>query len=201
MMALRTTTALPLHLLPVMPTMQARAGAGAWVITMPSALDASNSATAAPANGYGAKDILCFPSLVAAPPPNMPLMSIAQFARTLLPFKTDMPGYTPQAISAAGTPPAQFTGLTAPRPSSAPLWPVAIAVVVVLVVGVHGRCHHSGKPMQAGGVVDQVSPARAHQVRQGTPCNGAATAANTAVSWRGGQCPIHKCQQHPHCVG
>ncbi len=63
-------------------------------------------------------------------------------------------------------------------------------------IGMH---HTPGKPVQAGRVVGQVDPACACQVRQGTPCNGAA-AAITAVIWQGGQRPLHKCQKQPHRV-
>jgi hypothetical protein len=124
----------------------------------------------------------------ALPPPpltTVPPMSVAQFARMLLSSKTDVPGSTLQAISAAGTPAAQIKGPTVPWPSSALLWPPAIAVAVVLVAGVCGQCHHPCKPVQAGGVVDQVDPACAPQVRQGAPGDGATTAA-AAVGWQGG---------------
>ncbi len=51
-----------------------------------------------------------------------------------------------------------------------------------MVSGVCRQCHHPGKPVQAGGEVDRVDPARARQVRQGTPCDGA-TAAVAAIIW------------------
>jgi hypothetical protein len=114
-------------------------------------------------------------ALLPPPPPTTPPKSVAQFFWTLLLSKTDMPGSTSQAIFAVGTPAVQIAGPTAPWPSSDPLLPAAIAVFVVLATGVRGQCHHPGKPVQAGGVVGQVDPACARQVRQGAPCNDAAT--------------------------
>ncbi len=53
---------------------------------------------------------------------------------------------------------------TAPWPSSAPLQPAATAVIIVPATGLHGQCHHPGKPVQAGGIVGQVDPACTHQM-------------------------------------
>ncbi len=83
-----------------------------------------------------------------------------------------------------GTPAAQIAGPTAPWPSSVPLWPAAIAVVIVPAARVRGQCHHPGKPVQAGGVLGLVDPACTHQVRQGAPCNGAAAAAAATIVWQ-----------------
>jgi hypothetical protein len=92
------------------------------------------------------------------PLPTALLISVAQFARTLLPSKIDVLGSTPQTISAVGTLAAQIASPTAPWwPFSAPLRPAIVAVIVGLVARVHGHCHHFGKPVQAGGEVDQVS--------------------------------------------
>jgi hypothetical protein len=87
------------------------------------------------------------PALLPLPPPTTPPMSIAQFARTLIPSKTGMSRSTLQAISAAGTSAAQNTGPAVPWPYSAPLQPVIIDVVIVPVDRVHGHCHYSGKPV------------------------------------------------------
>jgi hypothetical protein len=125
------------------------------------------------------------PAFSPPPPPTAPPMSIAQFAKTLLPSKTDVPGSTLQAISAAGTPVAKIVGPTAPWPSTTLLWPATIDVVVVLVDKVHWHCHHSGEPVQAGGENDQVDPTHARQVHCGAPCDGVTTTA-VAVKWRRG---------------
>jgi hypothetical protein len=118
--------------------------------------------------------------------PTVPPMSVAQFARTLLPSKTDVPRSTPQAISAAGTPAVQIAGPTVPWPYSAPFRPTAIAIIVVTVDGVHGQHHHPGKYVQAGRQVEQVDPAHACQVHRSTPCNGSSAAAATAIGQQGG---------------
>ncbi len=99
-----------------------------------------------------------------------------------------------------GTPAVQIAGPTAPWLTSAPLWPSAIAVVIILAAGVCKQCHHPGEPVQTGGVVGQVNPAHAHQVHQGAPCNGAATAVAAGIQ-QGGQRPLHARQQQPHRVG
>jgi hypothetical protein len=151
-------------------------------LMLPSALGTCNGSAAASAAGDGAKDILCLPKLVSA---IVPPITVDKFTRTFLPSKTVVPGSTPKAISAAGIPAAQIAGRTALWPSSTPLWPAAIAVIVILAAGVRRHCHHPDKPVQAGGVVDQVDPALAHQGRQGTPCNGAAVPAATVVWWGG----------------
>ncbi len=109
---------------------------------LPSALGACNGTAAAFATGDGTKDDRHLPGLVA--PPTAPPKSIAQFSWMSLPSKTDVPGSTPQAISTAGRPAVKIAGPTAPWPSSAPLWPAAIAVVIVPIAGVRGRCHYPG---------------------------------------------------------
>jgi hypothetical protein len=101
-------------------------------------------------------------ALLPPSPPIMPPKFVAQFFWTSLPSKTDVPWSTPQAISAAGTPAAQIAGQTAPCPSSSPLWPATIAVVIIPAAGVRERCHHPGKPVQAGREVSQADPAGAH---------------------------------------
>ncbi len=138
-------------------------------------------------------------ALLLQPPPTTPPKYIAQFSSTLLPSKTDVPRFTSQAISTAGTPAVQIVGWTAPWPSSTLLWPAAITVIIHPAAGVCGRCHHPGEPVQAGGVVGRVDPTPTHQVRQGAPCNGAA-AVITAVVWEGGWHPLHECQQQPHHI-
>ncbi len=140
------------------------------------------------------------PALLPLPVPTALPMSVGQFARIVLPSKTDVPGSIPQAISTVGTPAVQIAGQTAPWPFSASLQSTAIAVIVILVAGVHGQCHHPGKPVKAGGVVDQIDPACTRQVHQGAHCGGAAATAAANV-WRGGQRPFHKCQQQPHRIG
>ncbi len=140
------------------------------------------------------------PAFLPPPPPTVLPKSIAQFSWTLCPSKTDLPGPTPQAISAAGTPAAQITDPTAIWPSSALLWPAAIIAATLPVAVVRAQCHYPCEPVQAGGALDRVNPASTRQVRQGAPCNGAAT-ATAAVGWWGGKHPLHKCQQQPHRVG
>ncbi len=164
-------TALPLHLSPVTPAMQAREGVRARAVAVAAPLGACNGAALAPATSNGAKDVLRLPCLIATAPAHSVVDVHCPVSRTLLPSKTDVPGSTPQAISTAGTPAAQIVGLAVPWSSFPPLLPATIAVVVVPVSGVCGQCHHPGKPMQAGRVVDQVNPAHTHQVHQGAPCN------------------------------
>jgi hypothetical protein len=62
-MAMRTTTALPSHPLPVMPTTQ-----GLGQSLLPSTPGAHDGAAATPITGDGAKDILCLPHLFIATP-------------------------------------------------------------------------------------------------------------------------------------
>ncbi len=128
---------------------------------MPSAQGACNGAATAPTASNGAEDVLCLHRLSTNAPAHRTAISIAQFAKTLLPShpsKKDMPGSTLQVISFAGKPAAQIAGPTAPWPSFAPLRPAAVTIIVVLVSGVPRRCHHPGKPVQAGGVLDLSLP-------------------------------------------
>ncbi len=128
---------------------------------MPSAQGGCNDAAAAPTTSNGAKDILCLHCLSTNAPAHRTAVSVASFAKRLLPShpsKADVHRSTPQVISAAGTPAAQIVGPTAPWPSFAPLQPTTIAIIVVLVAGVQGQRHHPGKPVRAGGVVDLSLP-------------------------------------------
>ncbi len=147
MAVLRTMTSLPSPPSPVTPMMKARAGAGAWVIAVavrPGHLQRSCCHPRHWRRRQGCP--LPLQPCWYCPPPTVPPKYVAPFSWTWLPSKTDMPGSTLQAISAAGTPAAQITGLTAPWPSSALLWPAAVKVVIFLVTGVHGHCHYPGKP-------------------------------------------------------
>jgi hypothetical protein len=119
-MATRTMIASPSHPLSVTSGTQAMVGVGAQAIIVavrpghlqrcrccpPLLMMVSKMSSASPA-------LLPLPMFTALP------MSVAQFARMLLPSKMDMPGSTPEAISAAGTPAAQIASLTVPWPSSA----------------------------------------------------------------------------------
>jgi hypothetical protein len=151
-------------LLPVIPAMQARAGVGAQAIAITIYPGRSRQhRRRPPLPAMVLRKSSASPASLPLPPPTALPISVAQFARTLLPSKTDMPRSTPQAISTAGKPVVKIVGPEAPWPSSALLQPATIAVIVVLVTGVCGQCHHPGEPVQAGGVVDQVdlpAPAR-----------------------------------------
>jgi hypothetical protein len=173
-MATRITTAFPSRPLPVMPATQAKGGTGAWAIAVTVCPRCLQWCRCGPYYQQWCQGHLHLPCPIAT----------TKFARTLLSSERDV-RCTPQAINGVGTPAAQIAGATEPWPSSALLWPVAMTVIVILVAGVCRQCHHPSKPVQTGGVVDQVDPAHASQVCQGAPSNGASTAATT-IGQRGG---------------
>ncbi len=136
--ATRTTTSSPSPTLPVTTRTQATEGAWAQAIAIAIHLGWLRWSCCGPPADDGGKDVLRLPGLVAPAPTHHAAKVHCQFFWTLLPSKTDVPGSTPQAISAVGTPAAQIAGPPAPWPSSAPLWPAAIAVVIVLAAKVRG---------------------------------------------------------------
>ncbi len=154
------------------------------------------AASPPPLSGMVPRTSSTFPTLLPLPLPTMLLMSVA--------LCQDVDPHRHAWVHPTGHLCCRLTSSTNHGSNSAlaflrPLWPAAIAVAVVPVAGVHEQYHHPGKPLKAGGVVDQVDPARAPPVCQGAPCGGVTTAAAAAtISWWGGQGPLHKCQQHSH---
>jgi hypothetical protein len=108
----RTMTALRSHPLPVMPRIQARTGALAWVIPVTVRPGCLRWRRHCPRRQQWHQGHSAFPTSLLLPPFTVHPMSIAQLARTLLPFKTHVLRSAVQAIYATGTPAAQIMSLT-----------------------------------------------------------------------------------------
>jgi hypothetical protein len=151
-------------------------------------------AAAAPATRNGTKDVLRRPSLIAAAPAQHAAKVCCPVFLIIAPLQNGRAQVHPAGHLSCGNTSSANHGSDSALAllHSAPLRPIAIAVIIFPATGVRGQSHHPGKPVQADGVVDQVDPAHTHQVHQGAPCNGATTVV-TAIVCQGGQRPLHAC--------
>ncbi len=160
MTATRTFTLLPSPPLPGMPAMQTTAGAGAQaILPLPPTPGGCNGAAATPATGNGAKDVLQLPGLVAAAPAHHAAKVRCPVFLDIAPLQNGRARVHPTGHLQGRHMSSANLRAHSTLVLFAPLWPTANALVAITVTWVCRQCHHPGKPVQAGGEVDQVDPA------------------------------------------